>query len=115
MHIESYSFGSMMIDGTSYTSDLIIYPDGTILSSWWRKSGHSLVEEDIADVIKQAPEVIVVGTGAQGVMKPDPKLVTMLEQKGISFKPLSTGNAVEEFNRLAEEGCNVAGCFHLTC
>ena len=106
----------MVIDGTSYSSDLIIYPDGEILSSWWRQSGHSLVEDDITDLIKQKPAAIVVGTGAHGIMKPDQRLVSMLEeQKGVDFKAIPTGEAVEVFNRMVDEGRRVGGCFHLTC
>ncbi|MDL1969074.1 MAG: hypothetical protein LWW97_11200 [Deltaproteobacteria bacterium] len=36
--IESYSFGSIVVDGRKFISDLIIYPDGRIEASWWRKS-----------------------------------------------------------------------------
>jgi hypothetical protein len=48
--IEKYSFGKMVINGKTYTQDLIIYPD-SIEDSWWRKKGHSLVPEDIPRVL----------------------------------------------------------------
>jgi hypothetical protein len=35
--IESFSFGRAVIDGRVYHSDLILFPDGRIQSSWWRK------------------------------------------------------------------------------
>jgi len=33
--IESYAFGSIVVDGRKFTSDLIIYPDGHIDTFWW--------------------------------------------------------------------------------
>ncbi len=50
MKIEHYSFGTITIDGKSYTSDVIIYPE-RVDSSWWRKQGHSLHIVDLKDVI----------------------------------------------------------------
>ncbi len=35
MHIDSYSFGSMTVDGTGYGHDLIVFPD-RVMSGWWR-------------------------------------------------------------------------------
>jgi hypothetical protein len=35
--------------------------------------------------------------------------------KGIDLIAENTGSAVETFNRLQDEGKNVAGGFHLTC
>jgi len=59
--IESYAFGRMDVDGRPYTSDLIIFAD-RINDSWWRKTGHKLCLEDIEDVFKEKPEVLVIGT-----------------------------------------------------
>ena len=53
--IENYSFGSITIDGKSYRSDLIIYPDH-IDDSWWRVEGHKLCLKDIDSAMKAAKE-----------------------------------------------------------
>ncbi len=50
MNIEHYSFGKIIINGKTYTSDVIIYPE-KVDSSWWRKQGHSLYIDDLKDVI----------------------------------------------------------------
>ena len=68
--IESYSFGRMVIDGTSYTKDVIIYPDSRILSPWWRNKGHVLEIVDLQDLIAAVPDIIVCGTGAMSIMRP---------------------------------------------
>jgi len=49
--IEISSFGLIVIDGRQYTSDLMIYPDGQVKDSWWRKSGHSVTIDDIGELV----------------------------------------------------------------
>jgi len=112
--IESYSFGRMVIDGKSYTSDLVIYPDGRIQDSWWRKSGHSLSDDDIRELMDSGPDVIVAGTGASGIMTPDAGLGKMLAEKGIEFRAVPTGEAVKLYNEI-HQSRRTGACFHLTC
>jgi len=111
--IESYSFGQMVIDGQKYTSDLIIFPD-RINSSWWRNSGHKLSLDDLEDVLKEEPEVIVVGTGAAGVMKVEEGVKKYSQEKRIILLIEKTKKATEMFNELAPEKKTI-GAFHLTC
>jgi hypothetical protein len=112
--IESYSFGRIVVDGTAYTSDLLILPDGTVESSWWRQRGHALTADDIAKLTACKPQLIVAGTGAYGLMKPERELAATLERSGIAFRHDRTKKAIEIFNEAAQDQA-VAGCFHLTC
>jgi len=112
--IESYAFGSIVVDGRKFTSDLIIYPDGRIEVSWWRKSGHRLASDDIGELIRSEPDVIIAGTGSSGLMKPEKELEKVLQQKGIEFISVPSRKAVEIYNDLSSKK-NVGACFHLTC
>ena len=112
--IETSSFGLIVINGKQYTSDLIIYPDGRIADSWWRKSGHRLSIDDIGELVESAPEVIIVGTGVNGLMKPDTGLEKTLSKMGIELISLPNPEAIEIFNALSSEK-RVGACFHLTC
>jgi len=112
--IETSSFGLIVINGKQYTSDLIVYPDGRITDSWWRRSGHRLSVEDIGDLVASAPEVIIVGTGVNGLLTPDMGLDEILSQKGIELMALPNPEAIEIFNELSPEK-RVGACFHLTC
>jgi len=112
--IESFSFGAMTIDGRQYSSDLIIYPDGSVQDGWWRARGHSLSGADIADLVEKKPNVIIVGTGVNGRMKPDAHLDAYLAEKGIEFLVGDNDVAVKWFNELKASG-NVGACFHLSC
>ena len=112
--IESYRFGRMVIDGTSYTKDVIIYPDGSVLNPWWRKQAHVLEAIDIHDLIAATPEIIICGTGAMGAMRPSAALKDCLEVSNIDFIAQRSSRAVKTYNQLSD-GKKVGGCFHLTC
>ncbi len=114
MVIESYAFGNIVIDGKRYTSDLTIYPDGKIVAGWWRQSGHLMTEADIVDLICAGPEVIVVGTGASGMLKPARGIEKVLEKKGIRMVATPCSQAINHFNELSQSK-KVGACFHLTC
>ena len=94
MKIEAYSFGWMIIDGKRYTSDLLIYPDGRVEDTWHRKRGHNLSRDDISALIQAGPEIIIAGTGATGLMKPEKGFEKWLDQKGIRFISLRRFSAV---------------------
>ena len=85
MVIEHYSFGRITVNGKTYTSDVIIYPD-KVDSSWWRREGHNLQVADLSDVIQASPQILVVGTGAYGAMKVSKDTVSYLESKGIEVR-----------------------------
>jgi hypothetical protein len=114
LKIETSSFGLMVINGKEYRSDLIVCPDGRVEDSWWRGSGHRLTADDINGLIESAPEVIIVGTGVNGMLRPAPGLAELLSEKEIELIPLSNQKAVECFNELSSEK-KVGACFHLTC
>ena len=104
----------MVINGETYKSDLIIYPDGHVEDSWWRRSGHRLSADDIEGLVESAPEVIIVGTGANGMLKPALNLADRLLEEGIELIPLPNRRAVGRFNELSSQK-RVGACFHLTC
>jgi hypothetical protein len=105
----------MVVDGTTYASDLIIYPDGRVEDKWWRKSGHHLKLADIGQVLAAKPDVVVVGTGVSGMMRLGTDVQEALADQGIELVAKRTPSAAETFNRLLDSSQQVAGCFHLTC
>jgi hypothetical protein len=112
--IERFEFGSIVIDGKQYTSDLIIYPDGQVVDCWHRKEGHRLSKDDIDKLIDLEPEVIIAGTGVSGLMRPEDQLTEQLRQKGIEFLAAPNKKAMGLYNQLSSKK-KVGACFHLTC
>lgn len=112
--IESTAFGKMAIDGRTYHSDLFIHPDGRVKDGWRRKRGHDLVLDDLTELIDSKPDLIVCGTGVNGMMQPDQGLPEALKTMGIAFVSAQNNEAAAIFNEQAREG-RVGACFHLTC
>ena len=63
---------------------------------------------------KEKPELIIAGTGASGIMKPDQSLEEELNSRSIEFLALPTGDAAEMYNSIYKER-RVGACLHLTC
>jgi len=111
--IDSYQFGHIIIDGKRYTSDVIIYPD-KIDDHWWRKEGHLLLPEDLKEVVKQNPEVLVIGTGDPGLMRISATTQEWVQSRGIEIRVKPTRSACQIYNQLCKTKKTIAA-LHLTC
>jgi len=113
MAIEKYDFGELLVDGVTYHSDVIIYPD-RVDSSWWRKEGHQLQPADLQGVLAAAPEVLVVGTGYSGCMQVLRETEELLKRAGIELVAVPTEQACQRYNALRGKR-RVVAALHLTC
>jgi hypothetical protein len=110
--IEDYSFGHVVVDGEEHSKDVIVLPQ-RVVGNWWRQDGHSLVIEDLDDVLDELPERLIVGCGADGRLRPHPSVIEALEGRGIEVEALKTDDAVR---RYAESNpARTAAALHLTC
>jgi hypothetical protein len=114
MHIDDYVFGRIRIGGRDYDADVIVYPDH-VRAAWWRKEGHCLYPEDLAEVLADPPAALVVGTGHDGRMQVPAETLEALRARGIAVHVSRTREAVVEFNRLQREAARVVAALHLTC
>jgi hypothetical protein len=110
--IDHYEFGRIVVDGREETRDLIILPD-RLVRNWWRQDGHALVLDDLEAVLDELPSHLVVGTGADGRMRPDPDTLRRLEERGMTVETLPTSQAVRRFGEL--DPARTAAALHLTC
>jgi hypothetical protein len=110
--IDQYEFGRIVVDGRQETKDLIVLPD-RVLRNWWRRDGHGLVLDDLDEVLDELPPHLVVGTGADGRMRPDPDAIKQLQERGVTVEALPTGQAVRRFGEL--DPARTAAALHLTC
>ncbi|MFW6410152.1 MAG: Mth938-like domain-containing protein [Halanaerobiales bacterium] len=114
MKIESYSFGRIIIDGNTYTSDLIILPD-KIISDWWREKGHELQTKDLTAIFDSLPSILVIGTGKMGIMNIRDNVKKKLQRNNIDYIVERTEVAVKKYNQLLADGKKPSAVFHLTC
>lgn len=122
--IESYDFGSLVIDGKRYTSDVVVLPE-RVIDSWWRREGHKLHIEDLEEILRHEPkpEVFIIGTGYYGLVKISPEVENTLKSDGIELVAQPTTEACQTFNKLLQNNLTadrpkrkvIVGAFHLTC
>jgi hypothetical protein len=112
--ITDFSFGKIVVDGKTYTDDIKIVR-GQVIADWWRKSGHRVDVEDIADILESWPDIVVIGKGSPGLMKTSAHLREQLATHKIELIEKKTSKAIEVFNKLFREGRRVAAGFHITC
>lgn len=122
--IDSYEFGTIVINGKKYTSDVIVFLE-RVIDGWWRKEGHRLCVEDLEGILKHEPkpEVLVVGTGYYGFVKVSSEVENTFKSHGIELVAQPTREACQTFNKLLKRNLLVSkskrkvmvGAFHLTC
>jgi hypothetical protein len=110
--IDGYRFGRVLVDGEEQNGDVIVLPE-RVLTGWWRADGHRLVLADLASVIDELPERLLVGTGAYGQMRPDPDALEQIRQRGVEVEVLPTDKAVRRYGELDPR--RTAAALHLTC
>ena len=110
--IESYSFGSIRINGKTYRNDILIFEDE--IKEWWRERGHEVQRKDLEWILSKNPEVLIIGTGAYGMLKVPEEVREDLSSMGIETKIEKTKRACEVYNELKDKR-KTGACLHLTC
>jgi hypothetical protein len=114
MKIDQYAFGKIVIEGRTYTSDVIIYPE-KVDPSWWRKEGHRLQPVDLENIFREKPDLFIIGTGKLGAMEVPEETLAFLRSQGIDVRVARTGNAVDIFNSSQGKNKKIVAALHLTC
>ena len=112
--INSYTFGKISIDDKEYDFDVEVRWDGDVIK-WWREQSHLFQITDIERALGFEPELVVMGTGKNGVAKIDDGLIQYLRENDIEHIGEKTSLAVKIFNKAIEDNKKVIGLFHLTC
>lgn len=69
---------------------------------------------DLKEVFPESPELIIVGTGASGILSVGDDMSASLREKGIEIVAVRTPEAIRLFNKLSLKK-KVACALHLSC
>ncbi|PJD95481.1 MAG: hypothetical protein CK426_04520 [Legionella sp.] len=106
--IQSYSSNDIQINSIHYGRSLIVSRQ-EIISDVQIKHINEMNEPYLALLLKNNPEVIVIGHSQSGVF-PSPEWASRLSQQGIGIEFMSIGAACRTYNvLLGEERAVVAG------
>lgn len=104
--IESYSNDTVVINGTGYSSSLIISPK-KLVTGWQVTAFTDLAAQHIDTITELEPEIIILGTGKK-VRFPDPQIIAGIFSRDIGFEVMDTGAACRCYNLLVSEDRRVA-------
>jgi len=110
--IESYQPGKIVVRGKEYSSDVIVYADH-VDHTWQRRQRDYLGDYDIQDVIADLPQVLIVGTGAEGALRVSPQLKQAMRDSGVELVVASTEQACRAYNRYSQHKKTTA-CLRVT-
>jgi hypothetical protein len=101
-----------------YHRDVLIFTDGTVKK---RKGGflmfgsHKIKKQELEELSQGQPEIIIVGTGTDGVAHIAPEAESWAKEKNLSLLVQSSYDAITKVNELAGQKTKVAALIHITC
>ena len=117
-HIDSISWGKMMVAGVGPGKDFKLWPGGGREWNWRETNTHhmpGIQPADVEELIKYGAEEIILSRGMLLALNTCPETVELLQSNNIKFEILETKKGVDLYNRLANQGIKVGGLFHSTC
>ncbi|MFH1367360.1 MAG: Mth938-like domain-containing protein [Patescibacteria group bacterium] len=111
--IDNYEFGRILICGREYQKDVWVGMKG--VSDWKRSQGHAVYVDDVKGTVKEQPEIVIIGNGADSIMQVSQEVHEFFKDKKISLLIKDSAAACEEYNRLKQQGKRVIALIHLTC
>ncbi len=98
-----------LVNARRLTASFIVAPDA-LIEDWPVHEASAIVATDFAPLLALAPELILLGTGADQVFPPAAALAACL-QRGIGIEVMSNAAAARTYAVLAGEGRRVAAGF----
>jgi len=116
VHIETFTFGSIRIDGKTYDHDVVL-DRGTVRkrkkkASRSLRSAYGHTPLSLSENIPWQCCRLVVGTGAQGALPLVPELRREAERRGVELVALPTADAII---LLENDSKDANAVLHVTC
>lgn len=109
--MNSFSYGFIIVDDRTYHHDVYVLPSGKVVK---REYGHTFTKDQVEYVLKESPDMVVIGKGTSGLATLSGDARALLENKGIEVIEADTPAIVDRFNEVAETK-TVAAVIHVTC
>lgn len=109
--IDAVKFGEISVDGKVYYSDIAVWWDGRVALA---SKSHEFDILRLQELAQGEPDIIVVGTGMQGMLKVLPEVKQACADDNIKVYADPTPKAMDVYNGLILQGRKVAGFFHVT-
>jgi hypothetical protein len=116
--VDSFSFGSIVIEGKKYRRDILILPDGTVKQrkgSFWMFGSHNIKKGEIEEFSQAGAEVAVVGTGTSSKAMVAGEAESFAREAKLELAVLPSPDAVQKLNELLDQRQKVAALIHITC
>jgi hypothetical protein len=116
--IDKSRFGSITIDGITYSHDILIRPDGQVkkrkkkLSKAIYGTSHTVSLEEAQHIYKEEAPLLIIGSGKFDRVRLSTDAETYFNTNGCEVKILPTAKAVRSWNATEEPAI---GLFHITC
>ncbi len=116
--IDSFNFGFIVVGEKQYAYDIVILPDGTVKErspGKGRLGSHSIARSEIEALTRTQPDVILVGTGVEGMARLAHDAEFYLTESNLDLTVMPSPQAVRKYNQCIEDGEKVAALIHVTC
>jgi len=111
VRITAVRFGEVEIDGKTYFSDMIVWWNGKVE---FHEKSHVFGMSDFLRLAEKKPEIIVIGTGTEGICKIDEEVEQAAEDKGIEIFSEISPKAAKMFNGFVADKKKAVAVIHST-
>jgi hypothetical protein len=116
--INTTQFGSITVDGTLFTHDILIDLEGQIqkrkkkLSKQIYGTSHTLSLAEAEHVYQEGAQQLILGSGQYDQCRLSDEAASFFKEKNCAVKILPTPEAIDAWNKAQGQ---VIGLFHITC
>jgi len=120
MKIDSTEFGSITINGTTYSHDVLIHMSGEVvkrkkkLSRKYYGTSHIISREEAEFIYEKGCDTLVLGAGQYGNVTLSPEAAEFFRQHDCQVILLPTPDAIKTYNTTRGKARTI-GLFHVTC
>lgn len=120
MKIDSTEFGSITVDGITYSHDILIRLSGEVvkrkkkLSKKYYGTSHIISRDEAEFIYEKGCDTLVVGAGQGGNVTLSPEAEEFFRHHDCRVILQPTPEAIESYNKTKRKA-GIIGLFHVTC